>query len=364
MNTNYLNRLPDEVTVQFTYESGCLPYYHLVNKLAYFQSQYYVTLLFRNIMKHFGSDNSLQVEFKEGKVFIDGKEFGTIASLRLSHLTRVADIIREKFISQGFPWEIQTIVHHSQLVEAQNEAKKSLEELPLVWPKMREALAENNNLPIDIPHENASIKGICAFLLNPKNAVYLNKVKVLSFFDLGLKVSPFGINLFKNLEKLNFSYNQFEKVPYLDLLNLYEVFFGTNQISTFPNQIFKGCPSLSSLDLMRNRISVVDTNLCDYPGLKILHLDDLVDISKFKCCSHLKINRPMFQDIQWSYQSKINRVRDTEWSFMPKETFKMSKPATDRDKRIRREYIETIMAPKYIKAIMPPKAMKAIMPPT
>lgn len=284
--------IPNEVWIgKIIYPEQCLSWF-FVNKRSYDQSQHFISFLFENIMKQCESGSmTLKVEFKEQKIFIDNEVFGPIKLLRITDLFRLSTLIQGSFESQGFfsiQWGNQTIVHHSQFMHAQNKAKESLEALLIAWPTMRDALSKDSPIGT-LPAENASINEIRAFFENPKNADYLNKVWLLDLAELGLTITPFGLNQFKNLERLLLNDNALTSVPYLNLPKLKKLNLQNNSLSWLP-RYFTGCPSLDTLNLAKNKIKVCNSDFSLCQQLRILQINEC-ELEEFtpnlRCCTNL-----------------------------------------------------------------------------
>lgn len=273
-----LFKIPEDVWVEkIAYPAKCYSWV-FVNRWTYTHSQRFVSFLFRNIIETGGLGViSFPMEFKEGKVFINSQEFGATESLKINHLFRFTALVQKAFIDQGFSfsWSIPTIVHHSQIMNVQNEAKKNLEALGLLTTqlRMRKALVEYNDLSIKfLPDENRPVKEIREFLENPENSSCLDNVKALDLSQMGYQQVPFGINRFKNIITLCLNNNALTHVPRFALLHLKYLYLRNNQLSTFP-KIFDSYPSLKTIYLCKNKIEVFSPDLSSCPKLEILFME-------------------------------------------------------------------------------------------
>lgn len=287
-------KIPEDVCIEnIVYRANCYSWI-FTNKAAYHHRHYLITFLFHNIMKSCGGGpTQLQVEFKEGKILINSREFGITASLDMKDLPRFTTLIREAFISQGFLilWSIRPFTHHSQIIEVQNKAEKCLEALQLAWPPMRSFLINYNpSTPATtFPDKNAPINAIRKFFDNSKNAIYFNNVKILFLNNLGLTEFPFGINRFQDLEGLRLTDNALTTIPDLAFSKLKDLYLTNNPLKTFSPNL--QCPKLQILNIAKCQLENFFSNLNNCTSLKVLNLTDnkLKKLSiDFKNCKNLE----------------------------------------------------------------------------
>lgn len=293
---NFFTSIPPEVWVEkLIYPKKCYQWFFL-NKCTYSHRQCFISFLFRNIIEkcRFGVVQ-LRVEIRKEKIIINHQEW------EIKNLSRFTKIVREAFISRGFsiPWNGRTITHHTQIMEAQNEAQISLKEFCLVWPRIRAALIRYNpSIRTTIfPSENTPVTILREFIDNPKNSIYLDNVKAFKFNELELTTFPFGINQFQNLEILDLSYNALTHVPDLAFPNLKKLYLNNNLLFAFTSDL--QCPNLQILNISECQLKKFSPNLNNCKSLKIVNLNHnkLKKFSvKFKNCKEpeallLKFNR-------------------------------------------------------------------------
>jgi hypothetical protein len=122
-------------------------------------------------------------------------------------------------------------------------------------------------------YDAVDVRDVKAWIKDPANAPQLNRILELNFSEIDLKVIPFEITCFTQLQKLDLGCNNIRCIPawFGNLAHLQDLNLGRNQIAFIPDS-FANLSRLESLDLGRNQITFIPDSFANLSQLRYLAL--------------------------------------------------------------------------------------------
>lgn len=154
-----------------------------------------------------------------------------------------------------------------RVLQGQAESVAPERALNAIWPKIVEQLHSAPKLQ--------SVDAIRTWLLDPKNALFLNGITELDLPDLDLRVLPPEISRFGQLQRLNLRNNQLQWLPntLFALTELQNLDLRNNKLRLLPAEI-GALAKLKILDLQNNMLQALPDAFWTLPELEWLNLND------------------------------------------------------------------------------------------